>query len=311
MEAIKVSVVIPVYNEELFLDRTLNSVLAQQEVAEVILVDDQSTDNSLEICKSWEKKDQRVSVLSNIGIKGAGGAINTGLYQVTQNYVAILGADDYFLEGRFADDSMLFEKYPDVEAISHPIMIINSNGQNYEELNASFVNGQVVGARSSEFEIDLWDKNYQREQIPITGVTFRSSVFKRIGYFDEGLKQCQDSNLILRMLLSCKVMTGDFNKPVAVYYRHEKNTTRNVTEAVYYRRLAAKKHFAIAVNHKLPFSRKWKFFKDFIEYDFLWLFRRNLPGKKIIKLLMLPLFLFRINSKIDPLYDKDRSIRLS
>ncbi|MCZ2100736.1 MAG: glycosyltransferase family 2 protein [Chitinophagales bacterium] len=308
MEAIKVSVVIPVYNEELFLDRTLNSVLAQQEVAEVILVDDQSTDNSLEICKSWKKKDQRVSVLSNIGIKGAGGAINTGLHQVTQNYVAILGADDYFLEERFADDSRLFEKYPEVEAISHSIKIITSDTKNYDGLNAHFVHGQNSGSKLDNTLFIKPDNLKLKQHFPITGLTFKTTILDKVGYFDETLKQAQDIDFVLRMKLFCPILTATFDKPVAVYFRHENNTTRNMTEAVFYRRLTAKKHFAIAVKNKLPINITWKYFKDFMEYDFLWLFRKNIFGKKLIKALLLPIFIYRINTESQVLYDCDRKI---
>ncbi len=307
----KISVIIPVFNAALFLDKAIQSVLPLPQVGEILLIDDRSEDDSYEICKQWADRDHRIQVFRNKGVKGAGATRNIGIRNAKFDFVAFLDADDYFLEGRFADDSRFFERYRDAEAISYPIKFINEDGNNYEELNASFVHGQVVGPGVSEYEIDLWSTNAQKLQIPITGVTFRKSVFEKVGYFDEQLKQCQDTNLILRMLISCKVITGNHQKPVAVYYRHGQNTTRNLTEAVFYRRLAAKKHFALALSYKLPYIRKWKYFKDFMEYDFLWIFGRDYWAKSVIKLLMLPIFLFRINSGSDPVFDKNRYIRLS
>ena len=52
----KISVLIPVYNAEEFLAKAIDSALSQSEVYEVVLIDDNSPDNSLQICNTYEKK---------------------------------------------------------------------------------------------------------------------------------------------------------------------------------------------------------------------------------------------------------------
>lgn len=301
----QVSVIIPVYNEERYLDRCIQSVLDQPEVSEIILIDDHSTDSSMEICRKWERENDKIRVFTNTGIKGAGGAINTGLYQANNDYLAILGADDYFLADRFKGEEEVFKEHPDMEAIANSIKVITSDQKAYTELQAIFDDNKIIGWQPSFEKIDIFQKGNLKNHFSIIGMTIKKSVFDTIGYFDESLKQAQDSDLILRMLISCKVMSGDYNKPVAVYYRHVNNTTRNLTEAVYYRRMKAKKHFHLSLEHRLPRERILKSFKDFMEYDFLWIFKKNHPLKKLIKLLILPYTILIIMSKKDPVYNKD------
>lgn len=301
----EVSVIIPIYNEELYLDRCIHSVLDQPEVAEIILVDDHSTDKSMEICRKWERENSKIRVLTNEGIKGAGGARNTGIRKAQFDYIAFLDADDYYLKNRFKGDKELFNSHPELEAIAHSVRTITIDMKDEESLNSHYKSEQIIGNLPSFETIDLWSKAAKSINLHIDGFIFKRSVFGTIGYFDESLKQAQDSDLILRMLISCKVMTGDYNKPVAVYYRHAHNTTRNLTEAVYYRRMKAKKHFHLSLEHRLPRERILKSFMDFIEYDYLWIFKKNHPLKKLIKLLILPYTILRIMSKNDPVYNKD------
>lgn len=91
----KVSVIIPVYNVEKSLRRCLDSVLEQSmKEIDIILVDDGSTDLSGTICDEYEKKDSRIRVFHQ---KNAGASVarNTGLEQVTSEYIAFVDSDDY------------------------------------------------------------------------------------------------------------------------------------------------------------------------------------------------------------------------
>ena len=93
---IKVSVIVPVYNAQDYLEQCIVSILEQtlQEI-EVICVDDSSTDRSLEILKKYEKEDSRMRVLTQPN-SGAGAARNRGLSQASGEYLSFLDADDFF-----------------------------------------------------------------------------------------------------------------------------------------------------------------------------------------------------------------------
>lgn len=91
----KLSVIMPVYNSEKFLKRSIESVLNQTfKDLELILVNDGSIDNSLSICKEYEKKDNRVIVIDKQN-EGAGPTRNKGIEIATGEYLAFPDSDDW------------------------------------------------------------------------------------------------------------------------------------------------------------------------------------------------------------------------
>ena len=90
----KVSIVIPVYRAEKYMERCVDSVLAQTyENIEVILVEDGSPDRCGEICDAYAKKDARVKVIHKEN-EGVSKARNTGLKEVTGEFVQFVDSDD-------------------------------------------------------------------------------------------------------------------------------------------------------------------------------------------------------------------------
>ena len=88
----KISVVMPVYNVEKFVARSIETVLAQSFTDfELILVDDGATDGSLEICRSYD--DPRIRIVRQAN-RGLAGARNTGIRHCIGEYVALLDSDD-------------------------------------------------------------------------------------------------------------------------------------------------------------------------------------------------------------------------
>ena len=90
-----VSYVIPTYNREQVLPRTLDSILAQTyREWECIIVDDGSHDGSMDVAARYAKKDKRFKVLSNIFHKGAQGARNTGILAADGEWICLFDSDD-------------------------------------------------------------------------------------------------------------------------------------------------------------------------------------------------------------------------
>lgn len=95
MEKDLISIIIPVYNVEEYLDKCLESVINQTyNNIEIILVDDGSTDNSGKICDKYEEKDSRVKVIHKEN-GGQSEARNIALDEVRGKYVAFVDSDDY------------------------------------------------------------------------------------------------------------------------------------------------------------------------------------------------------------------------
>ena len=97
-DKICVSIVMPVYNVEKYLERTLETLLNQKlKNIEIICIDDGSTDGSLDILQKYQKKDSRIKVFQQEN-KGAGAARNLGLDNASGEYLLFLDSDDIFDE---------------------------------------------------------------------------------------------------------------------------------------------------------------------------------------------------------------------
>ncbi len=95
LSVIRLSVIIPVYNVELYLEECLESIANQTEkFYEVILVNDGSTDQSEEICKRYCEKYTGMRLISQAN-KGLGAARNAGMKQASGDYIVFVDSDDY------------------------------------------------------------------------------------------------------------------------------------------------------------------------------------------------------------------------
>ena len=88
---IKVSVVIPVYNQEELIVKAINSIPEREDI-EIIVVDDKSTDNTLKVLKSLDRK---IKIISNKENKGVGYTFNQGINAAKGNYLVRMDSDDY------------------------------------------------------------------------------------------------------------------------------------------------------------------------------------------------------------------------
>ncbi len=106
-----ISVIIPVYNTEKYLDRCISSVVSQTyKYLEIILVDDGSTDRCPEMCDEWAKKDTRIKVIHKEN-GGAADAKNVGLDSATGEYIALVDSDDIIAFDMYEDMLELMREY--------------------------------------------------------------------------------------------------------------------------------------------------------------------------------------------------------
>lgn len=92
----KISIIVPCYNVEKYLERCMDSIVSQTlKDLEIILVDDKSTDSTSQMCDEWKNKDERIKVIHKLRNEGLGYARNTGLLSATGTYVAFFDSDDF------------------------------------------------------------------------------------------------------------------------------------------------------------------------------------------------------------------------
>lgn len=120
-ENLKVSVILPVYNGERYLEQCMDSIIGQTlKEIEIICVDDGSTDKSHKILESYVQKDKRIKVLNQKNA-GAGAARNTGLAQAEGEYLSFLDADDFF------EKDMLEQAYRKAKEQGAQILVFGSD----------------------------------------------------------------------------------------------------------------------------------------------------------------------------------------
>jgi glycosyltransferase involved in cell wall biosynthesis len=106
-----ISVIIPAYNAVKYLAEAIESALAQTRPAkEIIVVDDASTDRTVEIARSFG---DRVTVLQNAVNSGPGHSRNVGVAASTGEYLAFLDADDKWLPEHLEDLAGLLDQWPE------------------------------------------------------------------------------------------------------------------------------------------------------------------------------------------------------
>ena len=121
---IKVSVIIPVYNAEKYLEECLDSLLRQTFTdMEIICVDDGSTDSSAEILKRFQEKDRRIRVLFQEN-QYAGIARNNGMKIAQGEYLLFLDADDFF------EDTLLEKIYSQGKKMGADIVLFGAKQYN-------------------------------------------------------------------------------------------------------------------------------------------------------------------------------------
>lgn len=128
-----VSVIIPCYNGENFIDRCAMSIYVQEySRIEIIFVNDGSTDNSKQIIYKWKDKffEKNYSLICvSQENRGLGGAINTGLKYVSGDYIILLDVDDELLSGAISDKVKYLEMHKDEDVVRANGWYIRHNGK--------------------------------------------------------------------------------------------------------------------------------------------------------------------------------------
>lgn len=151
----KVAVVMAIYNTEKFLAEAIDSIVNQtlgfEENIQLILIDDGSEDNSLEICKSYEKKyPNNVIVISQ---KNTGQAVarNNGLKEVHAEFVNFLDSDDYISENAFENVYNFFKQHKnETDIVSFPIRFFG-RFEGEHQLNFKFTSNRIINLEQEPF----------------------------------------------------------------------------------------------------------------------------------------------------------------
>lgn len=184
-----ISVLVPVYNCEVYLEQALESILAQSfRDFEVICVDDGSKDKSLEILRAFEDRDSRVRVLSraNTGIVGA---LNDAFALAQGSLIARMDGDDIALPDRFAKQVSYLAEHPDCIALGTRVRLIDPEGD-------------ALRLWSTETEHEAIDREHMSGRggaITHPSVMIRREALETLGGYRNECNLAEDLDLFLRL----------------------------------------------------------------------------------------------------------------
>lgn len=197
------SIIIPVYNSEKYLTECIESLINQSyEDIEIILVDNNSTDNSINICREFRKKDGRIIILSEKK-KGAAAARNCGIKAAKGKYITFVDSDDYVQNDAYRILIEIIEKN-NCDAVCFSFCNVDEDGnrlnwyepclQKYTRRKDIFTGKEVAGIflTSRDIEGFGWNKIFQTSYI-------RDNNF----CFDEDKTAYEDIVLCFNAILGC------------------------------------------------------------------------------------------------------------
>ncbi|RDI58342.1 glycosyltransferase family 2 protein [Flavobacterium glaciei] len=217
------SVIIPVYNCERFIEKAVMSVLQQPEVTEIVVVDDGSSDGSLALLKHLQQEQPRMHLYQhpNNANKGRSASRNLGIQKATGDYIAFLDADDYFLPNRFVNDIKVFQENEKCDGIYSAVGFHFYRTITTEEQSQLKLNTMTTGIEPDSLFDALISGKYGF--FHIDGLTVKKSMFDATGLFNETLVVSEDSDLFWKMALKTRLVGGVLEEPVAKRGIHDAN----------------------------------------------------------------------------------------
>lgn len=248
-----ISVVVPVFNNEAYVERALESVFEQgYENLEIIAIDDGSTDRTAEILAKFS---QCIKVIRQ---SNAGSAVarNVGLREATGVFVAFLDADDWFLPEKFHRQAEILQANPRLGAVHSGWKIADSEGTTIKDVQP--------WTFAPRLDLHTW---LTRKPIKLGAMLFRRDWLSKVNGFDPELRQSQDVDLMLRLSLA-GCLFGWLKDFTLCYRHHQASTIRsNSLDQVKYGTMVLDKFYA---NPKVPLTIKRRE-RSVRYYSSLWL----------------------------------------
>ena len=210
------SVIIPLYNKELHIKRTVQSALQQTyKDFEIIIVNDGSTDNSLNSIATIT--DPRIKIISQKNA-GVSAARNRGISIANGDYIALIDADDEWHENFLSEINTLINLFPNAGLYATSYSVCrNIKGSVINKNNRTDIN---------RYELDYFKESYNNEfPIHTSAVCIPKQIFEEIGVFLKDVHLGEDLEMWARIALKYQVAYS--TKKCSIYYRTTNNTAVN------------------------------------------------------------------------------------
>jgi len=205
----KLSIIMPVFNGELYLESSIQSVINQKYPnLEFIIIDGGSKDESLNIINSYRNQ---IDILISEQDFGLNHAVNKGIFLSTGDFIGWLNADDYYLDNALITIGNYLAKNKNVGLVYGDAAHVDKNGK--------FI------CWHGAIPYDKIKLLNERDYIPCQACFFRKSALSHIGLFDTSLKWCGDWDMWKRFAISKKYEIQFLDEKIAAWRIHENTIT--------------------------------------------------------------------------------------
>jgi len=273
-----VSVIIPAYNAAAFLKRAVESALQHSEVAEIILIEDGSKDTTWQVCQRLQKQHAIVKLFQHPKAqnKGVGASRNLGINNATKEFVAFLDADDYYTSIRFEKEKEIIKKHPEADGVYGAIGVeyLDLVGaktweeKGLDEETLTTVNKPIPSEHLFAFLSSVNNPHDYKGYFSIDGLTLKRSALLALKIrFNPSLRLHQDTVFIWQVSYYLKLVTGEFEKPIAIRGVHSDNRFIHATKMHDSRSKQYKVLRDWSFKENLPEKVKKRFQKKFFEHS--------------------------------------------
>lgn len=239
----KVSIVMPCFNSEKFIDISIKSVLNQTyQNWELIICDDNSSDSSKKIVSSYTSIDFRIKLVSNLYDKGAPGARNSCLEKCSGKYIAFLDSDDVWLPEKLENQINFMQKNNYAFSYSY-----------YEVMNTA---GKTQNKLKAPKKVNLQKMKYSNF-IPCLTVIIDKT---KVGFFRQPyIKKRNDFALWLNILKNNNIYAHCLPVVTAKYRSNKYGLSSNKLESLKYFYLCLVKYAGVSRIKSIFFSTAYLF----------------------------------------------------
>jgi len=207
-----VSVIIPVYNQEKYIQECVESVINQDyKKIEIIVVDDGSTDGTADILKSFGDQIKYIRQEN----QGPAASVNTGIKTSKGSLICWFGSDDVYMTNKISEQVDFLLKEPSISIAYSDYIMIDSNGSKLMDV-------QVPYPPFEQFARSLLIRNF----INGSTVIMRKECIDAVGDYDETLRADPDGDMWFRMLKH-GYRFGHISKPLVKYRWHSSNVSKD------------------------------------------------------------------------------------
>jgi glycosyltransferase involved in cell wall biosynthesis len=259
----KISVVIPVYNGEDFIQKSYNSIINQQlNDFEILYIDNNSKDGSIKNIQALVEKDARVKLFFQT-MQGAAPARNKGVENAEGDYIYIFDVDDEIYPKALQKMIQVLDTYPRMNAVFG--RMVKSHKGISETVKPKDASDSVVIK-----EPPYWGLQWFSDLSSVVGppaFLYRKSVFESIGLYNESIKNNEDTALDIRLGMTQHIVFLDTY--VYLYFKHSNSTIeqtkREIPRAFMVWPRLVKEHLPFYLTQETPLKFKSLLFSQLFQ----------------------------------------------